>query len=169
MYQVDYLNPKSTKAKGEDRIEDIMIDRIMISEIIKTDIGQILETEGSIDKIAVDQNMDKIIEVKILEVMQEYIKVLKDRVEEESTGIRIEMKVIAEIGIGTVLEKDHSLETLIIEEMIEVQVIVGPDQDQKEVQIEIESGVTNVGNTIFFRRLSYIQGSKGIRTTPTNA
>ena len=43
------------------------------------------------------------------------------------------MKVIAEIGIGTGLEKNHSLETLIIEGMIGVQVIVGPDQNQEQV------------------------------------
>ena len=76
---------------------------------------------------------------------------MKDRVVEESTGITIETKVIAEIGIGTGLEKDHSLETLIIEEMIGVWVIVGPDQDQEQVQIEKDLGVTNVGNTIILQ------------------
>ena len=35
-----------------------MIDAIMISKIFKTDIGQIVETESSIDKIQVDQNMN---------------------------------------------------------------------------------------------------------------
>ena len=101
------LKSKFTKAKEEDRIEEIMIDAIMVSEIIKIDVGQTVETEGSIDKIEVDQDMEKHIEVKILEVTQEHIKTLKDRVVEESTGITIEMKVIA---IGTGLEKDHSLE-----------------------------------------------------------
>ena len=57
-----------------------MIEAIMISEIIKTDIGQIVEMEGSIDKTEVDQDINKIIEVNILEVMQEHIKTLKDRV-----------------------------------------------------------------------------------------
>ena len=52
--QVDNLNLKFTKAKEEDSIEEIMIDVIMISKIIKTNIGQIVETEGSIDKIEVD-------------------------------------------------------------------------------------------------------------------
>ena len=95
---IDNLNPKYTKAE-EDRIEEIMRDAIMISEIIKTGLGQIAETEGSIDTTEVDQDMDKIIEVKILEVTQEHIKILKDRVVEESTGITIETKVIAEIGM----------------------------------------------------------------------
>ena len=45
-------------------------------------------------------------------------KILKDRVVEESTGITIETKGIAEVGIGKSLEHDHSLETLIIEEII---------------------------------------------------
>ena len=126
MNQVDNLNPKFTKAK-EDRIQEIMTNALMISETTETDIGQIVETKGSINKIEIDQDMDKIIEVKILEVTQEHIKIVKDRVVEESTGITIEMKVRAEIGIGTGLEKDHSLETLIIEEMIEVCITVGPD------------------------------------------
>ena len=72
-------------AKEEDRIDENMMDTIMISKIIKTDIGQIVETEDSIDKIEVDQDMIKIIEVKILEVTQEHIKILKDRVAEEIT------------------------------------------------------------------------------------
>ena len=39
-----------------------MIDTIMISEIIKIDTDQIVETGDSIDKIEVDQGMNKIIE-----------------------------------------------------------------------------------------------------------
>ena len=136
-----------------------MTDAIMFSEIIKTDIGQIGETEGSIDKIEVDQDIHKIIEVKILEVTQELIKILKDRVVEESTGTTIEIKVIAEIGIEIGLEKYHSLETLIIEAMIEVQVIVGPDQEQ--VPTEIESGVTYVGNIIILQETVLHPGKKG--------
>ena len=120
-----------------------------------------METEDSIDKIEVDQDMDKIIEVKILKLMQEHIKILKDRVVEESTGITIEMKVIVEIRIGTCLEKDHSLEILIIEEMIGVKVTVGPDQDQQQVQIEIEWGVTNMGNMTILQKTALHLGKKG--------
>ena len=36
--------------------------------------------------------------------------------------------------------------------MIGVQVIVGPDQDQGQVQIETESDVTGVGNMIILQR-----------------
>ena len=45
--------------------------------------------------------MNKIIEEEILEVMQSSIKIMKDKTEEESTEIITEMKVIAEIEIGT--------------------------------------------------------------------
>ena len=62
--------------------------------------------------------------------MQEHIKILKDKIVEESTEVIIEMKVMAEVELGTDLEKDHFLETLVTDEMIGVQVIVGPDQDQ---------------------------------------
>ena len=79
MDQVDNLNLKSTKAKEEDRIEVTMIDAVMISEVIKIDIGQIVETGDSIDKKEVDQGMNKIIEEEILEVMQGCIKILKDK------------------------------------------------------------------------------------------
>ena len=46
-----------------------MIEAIMISEIIKIDIGQIVETRDSINKKGVDQGMNKIKEEEILEVM----------------------------------------------------------------------------------------------------
>ena len=46
-----------------------MIDAVMISEVIKIDIGQIVGTGDSKDKIEVDQGMNKIIDEEILEVM----------------------------------------------------------------------------------------------------
>ena len=55
--------------------------------------------------------MKKIIEEERLEVMQVYIKILKDKTVEESTKIITEMKVIAEVEIGTGVEKDHFLKT----------------------------------------------------------
>ena len=73
--------------------------------------------------------MNKIIEVEILKVMQKCIKILKDKIVEESTEIIIEMKVIAKVEIGTGQEKDHFLETLVMIETIGVQEIIGPDQD----------------------------------------
>ena len=71
------------------------------------------------------------------------------------------MKVIAEVEIGKGLEKDNFLKTLATEGTIGVQVIVGPDQDQGQVQIETESGVTNVGNTIILQRTVLHPGKKG--------
>ena len=55
---------------------------------------------------------------------------MKDKIVEESEEITIEMKVMVEVKIGTGLEKDHFLETLVTEKMIGIQVIVGTDQDQ---------------------------------------
>ena len=114
------FKPQIYQSKGRGQNRGNYERCSMTSEIIKTDIGQIVETEGSIGKIEVDQDMGRIIEVKILEVTQEHIKILKDRVVEESTEITIGMKVTEEIGIATGLEIDQSLETLIIEEMIGV-------------------------------------------------
>ena len=52
-----------------------MIDAVKISEVIRIDIGQIVETGDSMDKIEVGQGMNKIIEEEILEVMQGHIKI----------------------------------------------------------------------------------------------
>ena len=93
--------------------------------------------------------------------MQECIKILKDKIVEESTEIIINMKVMVEVEIATGLKIDHFLETLVTEETIGVQVIIGPDQDQEQVQIETESGVKNVGNTIILQRTVLHPGKKG--------
>ena len=133
----------------------------MISEVIRIGTGQIVETGDSIEKIGVDHSMNKIIEAEILEVTQECIKILKDKKVEESTEKIMKMKVMAELEIGTGLEKDHFLETLVTEEVIEVQVLVDPDQDQEQVQIETESDVTSVGNMIILQRTVLHPGKKG--------
>ena len=86
-----------------------MIDAVMISEIIKIDTDQIVETGDSIDKIEVDQGMNKIIEEENLELMQEHISISKDKIVEDSTEIIIDVKVIAEVEKGTDLEKNHFL------------------------------------------------------------
>ena len=57
MDQLDNLNYKVTKAKVEGKIEVIMIDAIIISEIIRIGIGQIVKTGDSIDRIEVDLDM----------------------------------------------------------------------------------------------------------------
>ena len=103
---------------------------------LSKDTSQIVETGDSIDNIEVDQGMNKIIEEEILEVMQEHIKILKDKIVGESTEIIIVMKVMAEVKIGTGLEKGHFTETLVVIETIGVQATGGPGQDQEQVQIE---------------------------------
>ena len=50
-------------------MEVTMTDTIMISEAIRTDIGQIVEIEDSIDKIVVGLSMNKIIGEEISEEM----------------------------------------------------------------------------------------------------
>ena len=84
-----------------------MIDVIMISEVTKVGIGQIVETgETSTGKILeVDKDINKTLEVEIFEEMQEHIKILEDRIVEESTKIIVEMKIIAELEVGTGMEK----------------------------------------------------------------
>ena len=85
---------------------------------------------------------------------------MKDKNVEESTEIIIEMKVIAEVEIGTGLEKGHFLETLVMIETIGVQAVVSPDQDQEQAQIETESDVTSVGNMIISQRTVLPLGKK---------
>ena len=105
--------------------------------------------------------MNKIIKEEILELTQECIKIFGDKIVEENTEIILEMMVMIQVEIETVLEKDQFLETLVTEEMIGVQVIVGPDKDQGQVQTETESGVTNVGNMIISQRSVLHLGRKG--------
>ena len=73
---------------------------------------------------------------------------MKDETAEEIAKIIIGVKVTAEVEIGTGLGKDHFLDTLVMIETIGVKAIVGPGQDQGQVQIERESDLTSVGNMI---------------------
>ena len=137
-----------------------MIDAVMINEVITIYIDQIVQAENSIDKIEIDQGMTKIIDKVVLEVIQGHIKIMKDKTVEESAEIITEMKVIAEVGIGTGLEKDHFQEPSVMIETLGVQAIAGPDQDQEQVQIGTESGVTDVGNMIISQRTVLPPGKK---------
>ena len=85
---------------------------------------------------------------------------MKDKTIVENTEINTEMKVIAEVMIGIGLEKDCFLETSVMIGTIGIQAIVGPDQDQGEVQIGTESDVTSVGNMIIFQRTVLPLGKK---------
>ena len=50
MEQVESLNYKFTKVEAEEKTEVTMTDAVMISEATRTDTGQIMETEDSIDR-----------------------------------------------------------------------------------------------------------------------
>ena len=69
MGQVDNLNHKSIKVNVEDKIEVTMTDAVMISEVIRTNIDQIVKTGDSIGKTEAGRGMHKIIREEILEVM----------------------------------------------------------------------------------------------------
>ena len=69
-----------------------------------------------------------------------------DKIVEESKETAIGMTVMTEAG--TNLEKGHFQGTISTVLEIEVQAIVGPGQDQEQVQIETVFNVISVGNTI---------------------
>ena len=149
--QVGSLNYKSTKAKIEHKIEVSTIEAITISKVIRIDIDQIMKIGDHIDKTEVDLGMHKIIGEELLEVTQECNKTV-----EESTETITEMKVMAEIEIGTGLEIGHLPEDLVAIETTGVQTTVGPGQGQEQVQIETEQDVTSVTRIWSFHKvLSY--------------
>ena len=65
---MEQVNHKFTKVEAEDITEVTMIDAIMISEPIRTDTGQIVETKDSLDRTEVGPGMNKIIGEVILEL-----------------------------------------------------------------------------------------------------
>ena len=81
-----------------------------------------------------------------------------DRIVENSTGTAIEMTVMTETGTG--LEKGHFPENIATVLEIEVQAIVGPGQDQEQVQIGIEFTVISVQNMIISQGIVPLLGKK---------
>ena len=134
--------PRYIKAKGEDTVEISMTNVVMIKEIIRIGIDQIVEigefnlvVEFNMDRIIeVDQGIDKAIgmtlEEEILKVMQEHIKVriFEDRTIEEDIEEIIGMRTMREKEIGVGLEKDHIWTT--VEGETGVVVIVDQGWDQ---------------------------------------
>ena len=108
MEQVDNLNHKFTKVEAEDKIEVTMTDTVMISKAIRTNTGQIVDVEDSIDRTEVGLNMNKIIGEVISEATWE---TLTHKIAEESTEIITGMKVMTEAGTG--LEKGHFPEAIV--------------------------------------------------------
>ena len=74
---------------------------------------------------------------------------MTDRIIEENIETIIEMTVMIEAGTG--LKKGHFPEIMATIE-VGVQAIVGPGQDQEQVQIETEFNVISVENTITSQR-----------------
>ena len=98
--------------------------------------------------------MNKIIKEEILEAILGHIRILENRITEENTDVITGMIVIVQIEAEINLEKGHSQETIAtIEGMIEVQAIVDQGQDEGQVQIQIEIGVTSVGNMITLQKI----------------
>ena len=132
MEQVDNLNHKFTKVEAGDKIEVTMTKAVMTSKAIRTDIGQIVETEDSIDRTEVGLDMNKITEEVISEATW---GIFTDKIAEESKEKNTGMKVMIEAGTG--LEKGHFPEAIIAIE-IGVQGITCVGQYQEQVQMETE-------------------------------
>ena len=86
------IKPQIYQGKGRGKIEVIMIDSIIVSGDIRTDVGQIVKIGDCIDRIKVGIGMNKIIGEVILEVMR---GILTDKIAEEY--ILAEMKVMTEV------------------------------------------------------------------------
>ena len=97
-------------------------------------------TEDNTDKTEVGLDMNKIIGEVTLE---ETWGTMVDKIVQESTETAIRM---TEAGTG--LEKGHFPVIMATMLEIEVQAIVGPGQDQEQVQIGIEFDVISVGSMI---------------------
>ena len=91
-------NLRFIKAEEGDKVENFIIHIIMTEEIIRIDTDQIAEAGefNLVDRVEVDQGMNKFIGEEILELTWECTKVLEDRVVEENIEVIIGMKIIAE-------------------------------------------------------------------------
>ena len=114
-------NLRFIRAEKGDKVEIFMTHIIMIEEITKLGTDQIVVTgEISIDKVEVDQGMNKIIGEEILEAMWDRIKIFEDRIVEEDIEGIIGMQIITDKEVRVGLEKDHFKGIIIIEGMIVV-------------------------------------------------
>ena len=143
-----------------------MIKIIMIREIIKIDIDQIVGireyhsvVEYNMDRITeTDQGIARTIEViseeEILEGMYNQIRIIEVKIIEVDIEEIIGMIIMKEVGVG--LGKGNI--QIIPEGMIEG--VVGVDQVQEPVPIEIELDAINVGNMIILLRTVQLQKQK---------
>ena len=96
MKHVDSSNHKFIKIEVEVRTE------IIISMVIRTDIGQLVATGDNTDKIEVGLDMNKITGEETSEATR---GALTDQIIEENIETVTEMTVMIEVGTG--LEKGH--------------------------------------------------------------
>ena len=118
------FKPQIHQSKRRGQVEIFMIHIIMTEEIIKIGTGQIM------DKIEIDQGMDKIIGEEILGAMPGHIKILVDRIVEENIEVIIGMKITVQREVGVGLEKDHFQGIIIVLGIREAQVIADQGLDQ---------------------------------------
>ena len=97
---IDNTNLRSIRAEEGDKVDIFMVHIIMTGEIIKIGTYQIAEIGefNLVDKLEVDQGMNKIIEVEILGITWECTKILEETIVEKNTEVIIGMKIIAERG-----------------------------------------------------------------------
>ena len=109
--KLNNLSQRYIKAKGEDRQEDFMIVA-MIREIIKIDIGQIVEigeyhsvVEYNMDRIiGIDQGIIGIIQVIMEEEICDQIRIKEVNIIAVDTEEIIEMIIMKEVEVGLGLD-----------------------------------------------------------------
>ena len=147
--KISNLSLRCIKAKGVDRQEISTIEN-MIREIIKIDIGQIVEI-GEYHSV-VGYNMDRITESdqgiirtieailkeEILEGICDQLRIIEFKIIEVDTEVIIEMIIMEKEEVGQGIDS-----ILIIPEGM-MEVIVGLDQVHELVPIEIELWAINI-------------------------
>ena len=128
--RISSLNLRYIKANGEDKQEISMVKIIVIREIIKIDIGQIVEIGGyhsvveyNMDRITetdqgIIRTIERISEEEILEGICNQIRIIEVNFKELGTEEIIEMIIMKEVEVGLWIDKVQ----IIPETMIEVSV-----------------------------------------------
>ena len=142
----------------------------MVTGIIKIDIGQIVEIEEY--HSVVEYNMDRvtetdqgiirpvevILEEEISEGICDQIRIIEIKIIQGDIEENIETRIIKEVEVGLGIDSIP----IILEGMIEV--MVGLDQVQELVPIEIELDAINVGNIIILLRTVQLLKQKRSQT-----
>ena len=163
MARISSLNLRYSKVREEERLEISMI-KIMIREVIKMEIDQIVEI-GKYCSL-VEYNMERIIEIdlgtiRITEVTLEeviveeicdlQIRFIEDEIIEVDTEVIIEMIIMMEVAGGQETDNTQTIPAGMTE------VVVGLDQVKELVQIETELDAIHVENMIILLRITQLQ------------